>query len=322
MESDSERAFITEGQRQTTREAELPLSLYYQVTPDYRETMRIPLLRGRFLSNSDTENSERVAVIDTAFAQKYFAGQDPIGKHVSIFDFAPDATQRSWIPFRVVGIVGHMKQVGLSDDGAQPLHAQLYTSMMQEQRGALNDAAQAANVFVRFRPPLTPEAAFQNIRSKLVAGNDQLIVSGNESEEEVVARSIASQRFSLVLLGAFAGLAVLLASIGIYGVLSYLVGQRTPEIGVRMALGAERSDVLRMILREGARLSVLGAAIGIAAALGLVQLMAKMLFGVKPTDPITFAGVALVLCGIALFSCYLPARRAAKVDPMIALRYE
>jgi ABC-type antimicrobial peptide transport system permease subunit len=149
-----------------------------------------------------------------------------------------------------------------------------------------------------------------------------MIVYGSESEEEVVARSIASQRFSLILLGAFAGLALLRAVIGIYGVLSYLVGQRTREIGVRMALGAQRLDVLRMVLGDGARMTMVGAAIGLVAALALTRLMASMLFGVRPTDPVTFAAVAVLLCGIALFACYLPARRAAKVDPMVALRYE
>ena len=149
-----------------------------------------------------------------------------------------------------------------------------------------------------------------------------MIVYGSESEEEVVARSIASQRFSLILLGAFAGLALLLAGIGIYGVLSYLVGQRTREIGVRMALGAQRLDVLRMVLGDGARMTMVGAAIGLVAALALTRLMASMLFGVRPTDPVTFAAVAVLLCSIALFACYLPARRAAKVDPMVALRYE
>jgi ABC-type antimicrobial peptide transport system permease subunit len=138
----------------------------------------------------------------------------------------------------------------------------------------------------------------------------------------VVARSISSERFSLILLGAFAGLALLLAGIGIYGVLSYLVGQRTREIGVRMALGAQRLDVLRMVMGDGARMTMVGAFIGLVAALALTRLMASMLFGVRPTDPVTFAAVAVLLCGIALFACYLPARRAAKVDPMVALRYE
>ena len=149
-----------------------------------------------------------------------------------------------------------------------------------------------------------------------------MIVSDNEMEEEVVANSIASQRFSLILLGAFAGLALLLASIGIYGVLSYLVGQRTREIGVRMALGAQQLDVLRMVLRDGARMMLMGAAIGLVAALALTRLMASMLFGVRPTDPFTFVAVVVLLSGITLFACYLPARRAAKVDPMVALRCE
>ena len=137
-----------------------------------------------------------------------------------------------------------------------------------------------------------------------------------------MARSIASQRFSLVLLGVFAGLALLLASIGIYGVLSYLVGQRTQEIGVRMALGARHADVLMMVLRDGTRLSLVGTGIGLAAASGLARSMTSMLFGVKANDPMTFSAVAILLCGVALFACYIPARRAAKVDPMVALRYE
>ena len=322
MEGDNEKPFITEGQQPTSRQADLPLTLDYIAAPDYFKAMQIPLLRGRFLSDSDNENSERVAVIDSSFARKYFPGQDPLGRHVSVFDFGADSSQRVWISFTVVGVVGHVKQFGLSDDSAQPLQAQLYRSIMQGSGAMLKSAAQGTNAFVRFRAPLTAEAAFQSIRNKLTADNDQLIVSGEESEDDVVARSIASQRFSLVLFGAFAGLALLLASIGIYGVLSYLVGQRTAEIGVRMAMGAQRSDVLRMVLRDGARMALIGAVIGTAAALGLTQLMAKMLFGVKPTDPITFVGVAVVLSGIALFSCYLPARRAAKVDPMVALRYE
>lgn len=322
MEGDNEEPFITEGQQPTSRQADLPLTLDYVVDSAYLQTMRLSLLRGRFLSDSDNENSERVAVIDEGFAKKYFAGRDPIGKHVSIFDFGSDSTQRVWNPFTIVGVVGHVKQFGLSDDSTQPLQAELFRSVMQASDTTIKNMAQGVNVFARFSSPLTPEAAFQAIRNKLVAENDQMILSDNESEEAVVARSIGSQRFSLALLGAFAGLALLLASIGIYGVLSYLVDQRTPEIGVRMALGAQRADVLRMILRDGLNMALIGAALGIAAALGLTQLMASMLFGVKPTDPVTFVGVAIVLSAIALFACYLPARRAAKVDPMVALRYE
>ena len=182
--------------------------------------------------------------------------------------------------------------------------------------------AHGAGVYVRLRSHLKPEAFFQAIRKELLAGNSEMIVSGNESEEEVVARSIASQRFSVILLGVFAALALLLASVGVYGVLSYLAEQRTPEISVRMALGAHRLDVLRMVLGEGARMTLLGAGIGVLAALALTRFMAKMLFGVRPVDPVTFGVVALLLCGIALLASYVPARRAMRVDPMVALRHE
>jgi ABC-type antimicrobial peptide transport system permease subunit len=149
-----------------------------------------------------------------------------------------------------------------------------------------------------------------------------MVVSENQSEEEVVARSIRNQRFSLILLGVFASLALLLASVGIYGVLSYLVGQRRQEIGVRMALGAERRDVLRLVLGNGLRMTFVGMGIGVVAALILTRLMASMLYGVQPTDPVTFAIVALFLSCVVLVACYIPARRASRLDPTVALRYE
>jgi len=183
-------------------------------------------------------------------------------------------------------------------------------------------ATGGVTVYARFEPTLTPQAFFQSARKNLMASNSGLVISDDEPQEEAVARSIAGQRFAVILLGAFAGLALLLASVGIYGVLSYLVGQRTREIGVRMALGARQFDVLRMVLRDGARMTLLGAGIGLFAALALTRLMSSMLFGVAPTDPLTFAAVAVILCGIALAACYVPARRATRVDPMVALHYE
>jgi predicted permease len=323
MESDNERGFLLEGQEPPTqRTKNIQQTLEYRVEPEYLKTMHIPLLRGRFLSDEDNENAALVAVIDASFGQQYFAGQDPIGKHIRIFEFGSDSNQRVLVPLAIVGVVGHVNQWGLAEDASRPLQAQMYRPIMQN--GAVNakGLAQGFNVFVRSKTPLAPEAFFESIRQKLLASSRDMIVYGSESEEEVVARSIASQRFSLILLGAFAGLALLLAGIGIYGVLSYLVGQRTREIGVRMALGAQRRDVLRMVLGDGARITMVGAAIGLVAALALTRLMASMLFGVRPTDPVTFAAVAVLLCGIALFACYLPARRAAKIDPMVALRYE
>jgi len=323
MEWDSERGFLLEGQEPPTQRTEnIQLTLEHSVEPEYLKTMRIPLLRGRFLSDEDNENAARVVVIDASFAQQYFTGQDPIGKHIRIFEFDSDSNQRVFVPLVIVGVVGHVNQWGLAEDASHPLQAQMYWPIMQNGARDTKGLARGFNVFVRSKTALAPEAFFESIRQKLLASNRDMIVYDNESEEEAVADSIASQRFSLILLGAFAGLALLLAGIGIYGVLSYLVGQRTREIGVRMALGAQRLDVLRMVLRDGARMTMVGALIGLVAALALTRLMASMLFGVRPTDPVTFAAVAVFLCGIALFACYIPARRAAKVDPMVALRYE
>jgi predicted permease len=323
MDSDYERGFLLEGQDLPARQNNnFQQALEYNVEPDYLETMRIPLLRGRFLSDQDNEHSVRVAVIDTRFAQEYFSGQDPIGKQIRVFELEGDSTKQVQTPLVIVGVVGHVNQWGLADEASHRLQAQMYRPILQRANTEMKSLTHGFSVFVRSRSPLGPEGFFQSIRRKLLAANRDMIVDDNQTEEEVVASSIASQRFSVILLGAFAGLALLLASIGIYGVLSYLVGQRTPEIGVRMALGAQRLDVLRMVLRDGARMALVGAAIGLVASLALTRLMASMLFGVRPTDPLTLAAVVVLISGIALFACYLPARRAAKVDPMVALRYE
>src|SRR5205807_5192069 len=164
--------------------------------------------------------------------------------------------------------------------------------------------------------------SYEEIRHQLLAGNAELVVHSPLSMEETVARSIGQKRFSMTLLAVFAGIALILASVGIYGVLTYLVGQRTQEIGVRMALGAQRFDVLRLVLNDGARMTLVGLAIGVVAALGLTRLLSHMLFGVKPTDPLTFFAVTMLLCAIALLACYVPAHRAMRVDPTVALRYE
>jgi predicted permease len=322
MESDSETGFWVEGQTPPARQVELPLTLEYIVEPEYQQVMRIPLLRGRFITDVDSEHSTRVVVIDSEFAQKYFAGHDPIGKTVNILDYDTDASHRSFVPLLIVGVVGHVNQFGLADDGKSSLHAQIYLPVMQTPDVGMKNVVMGVSVYARYQASLNAESYFQMMRSQLLASNGELIVSGNESEEEIVARSIASQRFSVILLGIFAALALLLASVGIYGVLSYLVGQRTQEIGVRMALGARHFDVLRLVLADGARMMLIGVAIGVVAALGLTRWMASMLFGVKPTDPLTFAAVAVVLCGIGLCACYVPAHRAMRVDPILALRHE
>jgi ABC-type antimicrobial peptide transport system permease subunit len=195
-------------------------------------------------------------------------------------------------------------------------------SFMQTPDAGMKNVAFGVSAFVRYQPSLKAESFFQTMRTQLLESNRDMIVSDNESEEDIVARSIASQRFSVILLGIFAAMALLLASIGIYRVLSYLVAQRTQEIGVRMALGAQHFDVLRLVLADGARMMLVGIAIGVLAALGLTRWMASMLFGVTPTDPLTFAAVAVVLCGIGLCACYVPAHRAMRVDPIRALQHE
>jgi len=216
--------------------------------------------------------------------------------------------------------VGHVNQWGLDSDGANPLHAQLYLPFAQVPDKDLQMRGLSSDVFIRHKAQGTANLA--TIRNRIHEFNSELVIHNPEDMTKTVADSIEGKRFTMVLLGVFAMLALLLASIGIYGVLSYMVGQRTREIGVRMALGAQRLDVLRMVLRDGARMTVIGIIIGIAAAIALTRLMSGMLFGVKPFDPATFVSVSVLLSLVALFACYMPARKAMKVDPMEALRQQ
>jgi putative ABC transport system permease protein len=317
MQGDNESNFWIVG-RPMPPLSQLPMTLQYQVEPDYLKAMRVPLKRGRFFTDADNEHAATVAVIDESFAEKFFPGEDPIGRYINL-NTNPSDTDKTPNP-QIIGVVGHVNQWGLDSDSASPLHAQMYVPLSQLPDTAVKRVGLAADVFIRTKRPHVP--SFDEMRHKLVEANGELVVYSPLSMDEIVAGSIGQKRFTMTLLAAFALIALLLASIGIYGVLSYLVGQRTQEIGVRMALGAQRFDVLRMILGDGARMTMVGIAVGFVAALALTRLMASMLFGVKPTDPITFAAVALLLCGIALFACYVPARRAMKVDPMVALRYE
>jgi predicted permease len=305
------------GRSKPAHPGELPMSLVYVVEPDYLKTFQISLKRGRFFTDSDNDHSPAVAVIDESLAQKYFRGQDPIGQYLDL-DNDPGQPNRRRAP-RIVGIVGHINQWGL-DDTARPLHAEIYLPLDQMPDHDVSSMAQGLEVFVRGDGSTMPD--FKLLRQRLQSVNHELVAYGGRPMEQVVLDSIASKRFSMNLMAVFAGLALLLASIGIYGVLSYLVGQRTREIGIRIALGAARRDILRMILADGAWMTFTGIAIGICAALGLTRLMSSMLFGVKPTDAATFFFVVLTLCLIATAACYVPARRAMKIDPLIALRDE
>ncbi len=318
MMGDDEEPFWTDGMIRPEHVANAPLALRYAVSPDYLKLMHIPLLEGRFFSDADNEHAARVIVIDDSFAQRHFPGQDPIGRHIH---FPPESTDGERTD-EIVGVVGHVKQFGLAPDKSNNVEAEYYEPFQQLRDGMMSTVGQGSDVFVRVREGLAPESVFPSIRRALRQLDGDMVVDGMRPMEQAVADSIARQRFAMMLFSIFAAGALLLAGIGIYGVLSYIVGQRTREVGIRMALGAQKGDVVWAVLRDGAGMTLPGVGIGLVVALGLTRLMSAMLFGVKPTDVITFASVAVLLCVVALLACYLPARRAAKLDPMQALRAE
>lgn len=310
MYGDSDDPFWIGGQPKPARESDMPWALWYQVQPDYFKTMGIELKSGRLFTDQDNAHSRLVTVIDESFAEKYFPHENPIGRAI-VDEFLNK-------PVEIVGVVGHVKQWGLDDK--LDLHAEFYIPFAQIPAMDMPSVADSTGVLVRSeRRSLT---LFDQIREKIQRTNSQETVFDYHPYEEIVANSLADRSFSMTLLGFFAALALLLSSIGIYGVVSYVVGQRTHEIGVRMALGAQRGDVLKTVLGDGARTAFIGVALGLVAALGLTQLMSSVLYGVSATDPLTFAAVVLILSGVALLACYIPARRAMRVDPVIALRYE
>jgi len=317
MKGDTEEPFYLEGESRPAHLVDLPYTLLYMVEPAYSQIMQVPVLRGRFLTYADSERASPVVAIDEAFAERYFAGADPIGKHI----YRVDAITGEERAHEVVGVVGHVRQWGLADDSIETLHAQVYQPWVQVNRRT-GLMARQSHVYLRTKPGVDPLAVFPAIRRKAAELNSEAVAFEPEKMETIVADSIARQRFTMLMFSVFAAVALLLASVSIYGVLSYIVGQRTKEIGVRMALGASRSDVLRAFLRDGARLTLIGITVGTAAAFALTRLMTSILFEVKPTDPVTFLGVAVLLCFIALIACYIPARRAASVEPMQALRAE
>jgi len=303
---DDEQLFWMDGQPKPSNPNDMNWAVSYVADPDYLKAMGILLKNGRFFTSQDDEHAPLVAVIDDALARQYFPKQNPVGKRINV-----DGVDSQ---VEIVGIVGHIKQWGLDSD-ASALQAQIYFPFMQRPDGGPMVVVRSA----REMPGLMGD-----IRRTIQQIDNQQPIFGAQTMEEIISGSIASKRFTMILLGAFAILALVLASVGIYGVSSYLVGQRTHEIGIRMALGAQKRDVLRLILGHGARLTIFGVAIGLIGAMGLTQLMAKysLLFAVSAVDPVAFGGAAIVLAVVALAACYIPARRAMRVDPIVALRYE
>jgi len=311
LQYEDDQLFWLDGQPKPANDNDMNWTIDYIVGPDYLKVMGIPLQKGRFFTVQDDEHSPLSVVVDDVFARKYFPEQEAIGKRLHL----------KWSNqlAEIVGVVGHVKQWGLDSDDTQALRAQLYIPAMQMPDDYVKTTSATG---ILFKTEGEPSAVFAAMRKASQEMSSQQVIYGEETQDQVVARSLAPQRFLMVLLGIFAGLALLLACVGIYGVISYLVGQRTHEIGIRMALGARRGDVLRLILGQGTQLVAAGIAIGIFGAIGLTRLMASQLFQISTTDPLTFAAVSLILVLVALTACYLPARRAAKVEPMVALRYE
>ncbi len=312
LQGDSEVPFWLEGHPKPLSDADMNWALFYLAEQDYLKAMGTPLRRGRFLNAQDTLHSPVVMVIDEAFARKFFPHEDPIGKRVNLGILGVQA--------QIVGIAGHVKQWGLDTDAQSPIQAQFYLPLMQVPDQFMPLLSKGTGFVVRTAG--SPGALVPVIRHAVEQVNSQQVMFGAETMDDIISDSLAARRFTMILLGVFAALALILACVGIYGVISYLVGQRTHEIGVRMALGAQRGDVLRLVIGQGATMALIGVAIGIAAALALTRLMSNQLFGVSAHDPLTFAGVAILLTLVALFACYIPARRAMRVDPMVALRYE
>ncbi len=272
-------------------------------TPDYFRTMGIPLLKGRSFSESDLGSSLKIAVVNDAFARAVFPGQDPIGKQLT--HFGPDN-----LTLQIVGVVGNVRHVGLDTEPNSEIYQLLgqaqWPSMFVAIRSAASDATNVTS-------------AAQNV---VWSVNKDVPLANLRTMQDVIANSVQRRRFSMLLLTVFAAVAMLLAAVGLYRVMSYSVAQRTKEIGIRMALGARRPDVLALVVKQGMALVLLGIAAGTLLSLGITRLISGMLFGITATDPLTFAGVAALLGAVALLANYLPARRAASVDPMVALRYE
>jgi predicted permease len=312
MIHDSSIPFWIEGRPKPANDSEMPQAMFYLVEAGFREAMGITLQRGRFVSPQDNENTQIKIDIDDVFAHTYFPNENPIGKRVNLTQFNVQA--------EIVGVVGHLKQWGLGNDAKSAVEAQFYYPFMQLPENLMRLAA--GGVAVVLRTAGDPTASMNLVRRSVGEMDSRDVIYGVQTMDEVIASSFAARRLSMILLGIFAALALLLSCVGIYGVTSYVVGQRSAEIGLRMALGAQPGDVMLLVLGEGLRMALVGVMVGLVGAFGLTRLMESQLVGVTARDPLTFIAVGILLTLVSLLACYVPARRAVRVDPLWALRSE
>jgi putative ABC transport system permease protein len=300
--------FFTTADQPNPPAGQVPDANYVVAGPDYFRSLQIPLLSGRSFNAHDTKTSDRVVIVNEQLARTYWPGKDPLGKRLRM---GPPTSTAPWLS--VVGVAGNVLSQG-PDAG---FHAEVYVPYQQFPWVLSPD-----RLIVRTAAAVKPESVARAVVQEAHRVDKDQPLADIRTMEQVAREPMAQQRMMMALLGAFAGLALVLSALGIYSVLSYTVAQRTREIGVRVALGAQRGNVLRLVVGGGVRLAILGIAVGIAAGLALTRLMTDLLYGVQATDPVTFGAVTIILAATSLLACYLPARRATKVDPMVALRYE
>jgi predicted permease len=286
-------------------------ALFYVVTPDYPGVMQIPLRRGRFFTDRDNVTSPQVAIIDDVLASRLFPGQDPVGRQISLMILGT---------VQIVGVVGHVKQWGLASDDTHKIRDQIYFPLLQVPDRFMTSAV--AGLTLALRTKSEPLSMISALRARVAGENQDQPVYAVRTMEQIVSTSLGVRRFTMLVLIIFGATAVLLAAMGISAVMSYTVVRRTHELGIRAALGASSQQIVRLVLRQGMRPAALGMGAGLVASLVLTRFMASLLFGVRPADPFTLVAVASLLGGIALVACYLPARRATAVDPIVALRCE
>jgi putative ABC transport system permease protein len=306
------RTTFTIAGRAPVSPGETPFAQHRWVGPGYFETMKIPLVRGRDITDSDNDHAPGAIIIDRALQRHFFGAEDPLGAHVLI-NMGDGNPARD---YEVVGIVEDVKHMGLTDEPVPTL----YGPIPQAPKSAVPFMANNFSLVVR--TGIEPEVLASTVRRELRSVDVDVATAGVRPMRQFLAASVAARRFNMELLGVFAVTALLLAAAGLYALIAYLVSQRTREIGIRLALGATPRHILRLMIGQGMKLTLIGITIGVVGAIVVTRLMRSLLFAVAPTDLMTFGISAAALIAVALLACFIPARRATKVDPLVALRYE